>query len=214
MELVSKTAERYAEEHTSAEDPVLYEIWRQTNLKTFYPNMVSGKVQGQLLKMIVQMLRPQRILEIGTFTGYSAVAMAMALPDGGKLITIDNNEEIETLARGFFEKAGLTGKIDLLIGEALDIIDGLDETFDLVFIDADKEQYLDYYQAVFPKVKKGGFILADNVLWGGKALEAPKKTDKETSGIRMFNDFLKNDDRVEKVMLTIRDGLYLIRKNS
>ena len=214
MEIVNKAVEQYIETYSSEEHPVLYEIWRQTNLKTFYPNMVSGKVQGQFLKMIVQMIRPQRILEIGTFTGYSAVAMAMALPDGGKLITIDNNEEIETLARGFFEKAGLTGKIDLLIGEALDIINELDETLDLVFIDADKEQYLDYYQAVFPKIKKGGFILADNVLWGGKALEAPKKTDKETSGIRKFNDFVKSDKRVEKVMLPIRDGLYLIRKNS
>ena len=212
MEIINKEIETFAVAHTSEETPILHKIWRQTNIKTFYSNMVSGKVQGRFLTMIVQMMQPKRILEIGTFTGYSAVAMAGALPEGGKLITIDNNEEIENMAKSFFREAGMENRIEMLIGDALEIVPALNETFDLVFIDADKEQYLDYYQTVFPLVKKGGFFLADNVLWGGKALQNTEKTDKETSGIIRFNEFVKNDKRVEKVMLTIRDGLYLIRK--
>ena len=204
--------EQYINNHSGEEAAILHKIWRETNLKTFYPNMVSGKVQGKFLKMMVQMLQPKRILEIGTFTGYSAVAMAMALPENGKLITIDNNEEIELMATGFFAEAGLDKKITMLLGDAVEIIPGLDEIFDLVFIDADKEQYVDYYHAVFPKVRNGGFILADNVLWGGKVLEPLTKTDKETKGIQEFNEMVNNDSRVEKVMLSVRDGLYLIRK--
>jgi len=205
-------AEQYINNHSGEEAAILHKIWRETNLKTFYPNMVSGKVQGKFLKMMVQMLQPKRILEIGTFTGYSAVAMAMAMPENGKLITLDNNEEIELMATGFFAEAGLDKKITMLLGDAVEIIPGLDEIFDLVFIDADKEQYVDYYHAVFPKVRNGGFILADNVLWGGKVLEPLTKTDKETKGIQEFNEMVNNDSRVEKVMLSVRDGLYLIRK--
>ena len=212
MDLVNKTAEAYIGDHSGQEEEILHKIWRETNLKTFYPNMVSGKVQGKFLQMIVRMLRPKNMLEIGTFTGYSAVAMALALPENGKLITIDNNEEIETMATGFFKEAGLENKITMLLGDAVTIIPGLEQTFDLVFIDADKEQYTDYYNAVFPNVRKGGFILADNVLWGGKVLEPLTKTDKETKGIQDFNEMINNDTRVEKVMLSIRDGLYLIRK--
>ena len=212
MEITDKEAEQYAFEHTEEEPEILHEIWRQTNLKTFYPNMVSGKVQGWFLQMIVRMIKPENILEIGTFTGYSAIAMALAMPANCKLTTIDNNEEIESMTRSFISKANLDDKIDFIIGNALKIIPGLDKTFDLVFIDADKEQYVDYYNTVFPFVKKGGFIIADNVLWGGKAIEEPQKTDKETSGIRAFNDLVSNDNRVEKVLLTIRDGLFLIRK--
>ena len=212
MDLVNKTAEAYIGDHSGHEEEILHKIWRETNLKTFYPNMVSGKVQGKFLQMIVRMLRPKNILEIGTFTGYSAVAMALALPENGKLITIDNNEEIETMATGFFKETGLENKITMLLGDAVTIIPGLKQTFDLVFIDADKEQYTDYYKAVFPGVRAGGFILADNVLWGGKVLEPLTKTDKETKGIQDFNKMINNDSRVEKVMLSIRDGLYLIRK--
>ncbi len=212
MDIVDKKAEQYAFEHTEEEPGILHEIWRQTNLKTFYPNMVSGKVQGWFLQMIVKMLNPEEILEIGTFTGYSAIAMALAMPRNGKLTTIDNNEEIEPLTRSFIAKANLNDKIDFIIGDAVKVIPEFDKIFDLVFIDADKEQYVDYYNTVFPFVKKGGFIIADNVLWGGKAVDEPQKTDKETSGIRAFNDLVANDKRVEKVMLTIRDGLFLIRK--
>ncbi len=212
MEIVNKTAEEYIFYHSGVEEEILHKIWRETNLKTFYPNMVSGKVQGKFLQMIVQMIQPKRILEIGTFTGYSAVAMAMVMPPDGKLITIDNNEEIETMATGFFKEAGLEEKISMMPGDATEIVPGLSQQFDLVFIDADKEQYTDYYKAVFPKVRAGGFILADNVLWGGKVLEKLTKTDKETKGIQEFNERVNNDSRVEKVMLSIRDGLYLIRK--
>ncbi len=212
MEIVNKTAEEYIFYHSGSEEEILHKIWRETNLKTFYPNMVSGKVQGKFLQMIVQMIQPKRILEIGTFTGYSAVAMAMVMPPDGKLITIDNNEEIETMATGFFKEAGLDEKISMMPGDATEIVPGLLQQFDLVFIDADKEQYTDYYKAVFPKVRKGGFILADNVLWGGKVIEKLTKTDKETKGIQDFNEMVNNDSRVEKVMLSIRDGLYLIRK--
>lgn len=212
MIFTNHKTEQYLHNYSGSEADILHKIWRETNLKTFYPNMVSGKVQGKFLQMIVKMLKPEKILEIGTFTGYSAVAMGLALPENSKLITIDNNEEIETMAKGFFKEAGLDKKITMMIGDAVKIIPGLEMEFDLVFIDADKEQYIDYYKTVFPKVKSGGFILADNVLWGGKVLEPLTKTDKETQGIKDFNKMVNNDQRVEKVMLSIRDGLYLIRK--
>jgi len=212
MELINKSADQYANSYSGNEDDILYKIWRESNLRTFYPNMVSGKVQGKFLQMLMYMLQPKNVLEIGTFTGYSAVAMALAMPENGKLITIDNNEEIESMAKGFFKEAGLENKIIMLMGDATEIVPGLKKQFDLVFIDADKEQYIDYYNAVLPKVRKGGFILADNVLWGGKVMEKLTKTDKETKGIQEFNNMVNNDTRVEKVMLTIRDGIYLIRK--
>jgi len=202
----------YIEDHSTDEDSLLYSLNRETYLKTFYPNMLSGKVQGKFLEMIVHMLQPGRILEIGTFTGYSALAMAKALPEKGLLFTIDNNEEIENFARRFFEQAEYGNKIRFLLGDALVLIPNLDEVFDLVFIDAEKAQYLNYYEAALQKLRKGGFILADNVLWGGKAVQVDKKPDKETRGIREFNDFIKQDRRVEQVMLSIRDGLMLIRK--
>ncbi len=202
----------YIEDHSTDENSLLYALNRETNLKTFYPNMLSGKVQGKFLEMMVYMLRPKRILEIGTFTGYSALAMANALPENGLLYTIDNNEEIESFARRFFEKSACAAKIRFLLGDARELIPNMDEIFDLVFIDAEKAQYLNYYEAALKKLRKGGFILADNVLWGGKAVHIDKKPDKETRGIREFNDFIKQDSRVEQVMLSIRDGLLLIRK--
>ena len=212
MELINKSAEDYIFNHSGEEDRILHKIWRESHLKTFYPNMVSGKVQGKLLQMLVYMIKPAKILEIGTFTGYSAVAMALALPEHGKLITIDNNEEIEQFAKEAFSEAGLQDVITMMLGDATSVIPNLDEQFDLVFIDADKEQYIEYYEAALPKVRTGGFIIADNVLWGGKVLDKLTKTDKETKGIQDFNEKVNNDSRVEKVMLSVRDGLYLIRK--
>ncbi len=202
----------YIESHTTDEDPLMAMLNRETHLKTFYPSMLSGKVQGKFLEMMVQMLQPKRILEIGTFTGYSALAMANALPENGLLYTIDNNEEIESFARHFFEKSACGAKIRFLLGDARELIPNLNEIFDLVFIDAEKAQYLNYYEVAIKKLRKGGFILADNVLWGGKAVHVDKKPDKETRGIRKFNDFVNQDNRVEQVMLSIRDGLMLIRK--
>jgi len=211
--ILEKNIEKYIEDHTTDEDDVLKSLNRATNLKTYYPNMLSGSVQGKFLEMVSHMINPEKILEIGTFTGYSAIALAKGLTQNGKLITLEVNEEMESFIREFIEKAGMEDKIQLIIGDALDIIPGLSNELDLVFIDADKEQYVDYYEVVLGKLKTGGFILVDNVLWGGKVLESDSKSDKETRGIKAFNEHVKNDKRVEQVMLSIRDGLMLIRKN-
>jgi predicted O-methyltransferase YrrM len=212
MKIINKDIEKYVESQTTPEDDVMKKLNRETYLKTYYPNMLSGVVQGKVLEMFGHMIGPNRILEIGTFTGYSAIAMAKGLPEDGKLITIDINEELESFVRKYIEESGLNDKIEFIIGNALEIIPELDETFDLVFIDADKEQYLDYYKLILPKVRKGGFILADNVFWDGRVLEDDSKSDKETFGVKAFNEYVKNDERVEQVILSIRDGLMLIRK--
>ncbi len=209
--MIKKEIEQYIEEHTTNENEVLYKLNRATHLKTFYPNMLSGHVQGKFLEMISYMIRPQFILEIGTFTGYSAICLAKGLAPGGKLITLESNEEMENFALEYIGMSGMEDRIELMMGDALEIIPGLKEQFDLVFIDADKEQYTGYYELVLPKVRDGGFILADNVIWGGKAVY-DKNPDKETKGIRRFNEHVKNDPRVEQVMLSVRDGLMLIRK--
>lgn len=210
--IFDKKIDTYVEKHTTKEDAVLKSLNRETHLKTFYPNMLSGSVQGKFLEMISFMISPMRILEIGTFTAYSAVSLAKGLKDGGKIISLEVNEEMESFARKYIKKSGFNNKIELIIGNALDIIPVLEDEFDMVFIDADKEQYVDYYELALPKLKSGGFILADNVLWSGKVLESESKSDKETKGIKAFNKHVKNDNRVEQVMLTIRDGLMLIRK--
>jgi caffeoyl-CoA O-methyltransferase len=203
--------EDYAEKFTTPEPDYLQALYRETNLKTMYPRMLSGHLQGNFLKMISRMIQPQRILEIGTFTGYSAICLAQGLVSGGMLHTIDSNEESVAIGRKYFEKAGLNDRIVTHIGNAAEIIPGIDESFDLVFIDADKENYLNYYHQVFDKVKPGGIILADNAFWDGKVLDK-LNADNETNGIIAFNRFVHDDDRVENVLLTIRDGLMVIRK--
>ena len=210
--LVDRDLEGYIEEHTTPEDEVLRSLNRTTHLKTFYPNMLSGSVQGKFLEMISHMIKPDRVLEIGTFTGYSAIAFAKGLPVGGKVITLEVNDEMEPFIREYIKKAGMKDKIRLLMGDALEIISSLYEQFDLVFIDADKEQYVDYYELAIRKLRPGGFILADNVIWSGKVLEDDSKSDKETMGIKHFNEHVKSDTRVEQVMLSVRDGLMLVRK--
>ncbi len=212
MKIINEHVEHYVEQHTSPESELMKNLNRDTNLRTFYPTMLSGQVQGKFLEMVSRMIKPDRILEIGTFTGYSAIAMAGGLTEKGKLITIEVNEELEDFIADYFKKSGYSDKIELLIGDALEIVPKLNDRFDLVFIDADKEQYVDYYEAVLPLLKKGGFILADNVIWSGKVLEDDAKSDKETMGIKAFNTHIKNDNRVEQVMLSIRDGLMLVRK--
>ena len=204
--------EKYIEDHTTPESELLKELNRQTHLRTFYPRMLSGNVQGKFLEMICWMFQPKRVLEIGTFTGYSAIAMAQGLPKDGLIFTIEVNEEMESFIHEYISKSGLERKIKLLMGDALEIIPTLEEEFDLVFIDADKEQYVDYYKLAKTKLKRGGFIIADNVLWSGKVIEKSSKTDKETQGIAEFNEFVKNDSEVEQLILSIRDGLMLIRK--
>jgi len=174
------------------------------------PQMLSGKVQGQFLKFISQMLQPACVLEIGTFTGYAAICLAEGLPENGKLFTIDINEELEAIARTHIEKAGLQNKIIQIIGNAVQEIQQLNETFDLVFIDADKQNYSLYYDLVIDKVRSGGFILADNVLWSGKIIDEQK--DKDTKKLAEFNDKVQQDNRVENVIVSIRDGIMMIRK--
>ena len=211
--MIDPKIETYIEDHTTPENEVLKELNRQTHLRTFYPRMLSGHIQGKFLEMVCHMIQPKRVLEIGTFTSYSAIAMAQGLPDDALIYTIEVNEEMESFIREFITKSGMENKIRLMMGNALEIIPTLDEAFDLVFIDADKEQYVDYYKLAKEKLRPGGFIIADNVIWSGKVLEKSFKTDKETKGIVTFNEFVKNDPDVEQVMLSIRDGLLLIRKN-
>jgi predicted O-methyltransferase YrrM len=210
--MIDPRLEEYIENHTTQEPELLYELRRRTFLHTPYPRMLSGHVQGQFLSMISRMIRPEKILEIGTFTGYSAICLAGGLAPGGVLHTLEADPAYAAIAREYFKKAGLEDRIVLHDGDAMEIIQQLNETFDLVFIDAAKEQYVDYYHAVFDKVKPGGFILADNALWDGRVLEGDNAKDPETRGIIRFNEEVRNDQRVENVILSVRDGLMLIRK--
>jgi len=204
--------EEYITKYSDTEDPILQELSRETNLKILRPRMISGNIQGKFLELITKMLKPEKILEIGTYTGYSAICFAKGLSNTGKLHTIEINDELEDFILKYFEKANVQNKIELHIGSALDIIPQLENNFDLVFIDADKRQYIDYYKLIINKVKSGGFIIADNVLWNGKVIEIDKQDDAYTKGIIEFNSYIKNDNRVENVILPIRDGLTLIRK--
>lgn len=210
MNLVSPEIEKYIELHTSDEPEALAELNRKTQANVLMPQMLSGKVQGQFLKFISQMLRPQRVLEIGTYTGYAAICLAEGLQENGKLITIDVNEELEEMVRTYVERSGLQNKIFQVIGDARLEIPKLEEVFDLVFIDADKQNYSLYYDLVFDKVRSGGFILADNVLWSGKIIDGQK--DKDTQKLADFNTKVRQDKRVENVIVSIRDGIMMIRK--
>ncbi len=210
MHLVSEEIEKYIEQHTSEETDVLQQLNRKTNTDVLMPRMLSGKVQGQFLKLFSQTLQPNCILEIGTFTGYSAICLAEGLKENGKLFTIDINEELENIVRAHVQKAGMENKIVQIIGNAKEEIEQLNEIFDLVFIDVDKQNYGLYYDLVFDKVRKGGFILADNVLWSGKIIDQNK--DKDTQKLAEFNEKVQQDNRVENVLISIRDGIMLIRK--
>ncbi|MBN2813246.1 MAG: O-methyltransferase [Bacteroidales bacterium] len=202
----------YAIQHTSPEDDVLHRLYRETNLTTVYPRMLSGHLQGKLLEFISRMIKPSRILEIGTFTGYSAICLAKGLTPEGVLHTIDINDELSDTALRYFTLAGMESKIFMHCGDARQVIQGLSEMFDLIFIDGDKEQYTDYYELALAKLNIGGFLLADNVLWGGKVTAEIVRTDKEAEGIRAFNELVAKDTRVEKLFLPFRDGLYILQK--
>ena len=202
--------EEYIEAHATTPDAVLQELYRYTYLHEMNPRMMSGPVQGKFLQFLCQMLKPQRVLEIGTYTGYAAICIARGLPESGKLVTIEANREYEDTLRHYFDKAQVTEKIELILGDAKAVIPVLNETFDLVFIDADKVSYPTYYNIVMEKVRPGGFILADNVLWDGKVLNAQTK-ERDTQALIAFNDMVQNDPRVENVLLPIRDGLMMIR---
>ena len=204
--------ENYIIEHTEKEDVLLTEINRQTHLTQIHPRMLSGHLQGKFLEMISLMIRPKKILEIGTFTGYSAICLSKGLQENGKLHTIEINDELEEFILKYIKKAKLENSIHLHIGDANDILPDLKEEFDLVFIDGEKREYLNYYHLVFQKVKKGGFILVDNVLWNGKVIENVNEKDKATQEIIKFNDFVHHDKKVQNMLLPIRDGLMLLRK--
>lgn len=213
MEFIASELLAYCEDHSSIEDELLQHVKRETFAKVLMPRMLSGHLQGKTLELLVKMLNPKTILEIGTYTGYSGICLARGLGKNGKLITLDINDELEKMVRGFFEKSGLSSKIDYRLGNALDIIPKIEGNFDMVFIDADKANYIKYYELVVERVNPGGIILADNVLWSGKILvEDGKKIDKDTQVILDYNLMVQNDPRVENVLLPIRDGLMLARK--
>ena len=210
---MNRELEQYIFNHTSPEDPVLEDLYRQTHTRFVNPNMTSGYLQGKFLEMLSMMIMPENILEIGTFTGYSAICLSKGLKPGGKLITIEMNDELTSFAHSWISKAGAETKITQLTGNALELIPEIDLMFDLVFIDGDKREYIDYYRLVFEKVKPGGFILADNVLWGGKVVET-ETTDSQTKGIIDFNEMIKRESKIDEVIVPMRDGLMLIRKKA
>ena len=194
------------------EPPLLTALNRKAHIDLLRPRMIAGHLQGRILKMLVRMQRPQRILEIGTYTGYATLCLAEGLPEGGEIHTIEIDDEMEDFIRNQVNQSALSDKIHLHIGDALEVIPRLEGLFDLVFIDADKRDYCEYYDLVFDKVKKGGIILADNTLWNGKVLEEPHPNDKQTVGIICFNEMIAKDKRIEKVILPLRDGLTVIYK--
>lgn len=202
----------YAEKCTSPVDAVLRELERETHLKTLYPRMMAGPYQGKMLEMFSRMIRPVAILEIGTFTGYSCICLAKGLTESGRIHTIESDPEMVSMAEKYFQRAGIRKSVFQYNGDALGIIPQMDVIFDLVFIDAAKDQYVDYYRLVFPKVRKGGFILADNTLWDGKALGKAGDADREAQGIIDFNNTVSEDPRVDNILLTVRDGVTVIRK--
>jgi predicted O-methyltransferase YrrM len=210
MHLISSELEKYIEQHTSEETPLLNKIHRETYLNVLMPQMLSGRVQGEALKMFSRMIRPRRVLELGTFTGYSALCLAEGLTDDGKLISIDINIELLDRVQAYVDKAGLQDKVELWCGKASDIIPKLDDLFDLVFIDADKMNYSLYLDLVIDKVRPGGFIIADNVLWSGKVLDV--QPDKDTKAIIDFNHKVNQDKRLHKVIIPVRDGMMIMFK--
>jgi predicted O-methyltransferase YrrM len=213
MEFIDPILDQYVCDHTAQEGELLRKINRETHLEVLQPRMLSGHFQGRVLSMFSKMIKPNRILEIGTYTGYSALCLAEGLTDEGKLVTIDVNEELENRVRGYFDSSEFSQKITYLVGDAIKLIPTINEKWDIVFIDADKLNYLNYYHLVFSSVKVGGYIIADNVLWSGKVADSTKQ-DRETNVLREYNDFVHNDQRVEEVLMPIRDGLMIARKIS
>ena len=211
MEFIDPLLDKYVCEHTANESDLLKKINRETHLEVLQPRMLSGHFQGRVLSMFSKMIRPERILEIGTYTGYSALCLAEGLTPNGKLVTIDINEELASRVRGYFAESPYSHQIDYLLGDAMELIPALNEKWDIVFIDADKHNYINYYHLVFSMVKVGGYIIADNVLWSGKVIDASQH-DKDTLLLREYNQLVHQDDRVEEVLFPIRDGLMIARK--
>lgn len=211
MEFISQEIDRYCCAHSEDENDLLKRINRETHVEVLQPRMLSGHFQGRVLSMLSKMIQPKRILEIGTYTGYSALCLVEGLSSDGKLVTIDVNEELVNRVKGYFNASEYAKQIEYILSPALDVIPTLKEEWDLVFIDADKQNYIAYYELVLPLVKPGGYIILDNVLWSGKVAD-PDKNDKDTVLLRELNTIIHADDRVEEVLLPIRDGLMIARK--
>lgn len=212
MDFLDPAIDQYAQNHSQQEPELLRELNRETWTKVLQPRMLSGHLQGRTLSFLAKIMQPKAILEIGTYTGYSALCLAEGLTDGGELHTIDKNEELETMIRSYFKRSGFQDKLHLHIGNALQIIPKLKKEWDMVFIDADKENYSNYFDLVIENVRPGGLILADNVLWSGKVLHEADAKDEETKALQIFNETVSNDSRVEALLLPIRDGLMALRK--
>ena len=212
MDFLDKKLDDYVVAHTEPENEVLEELNRQTHLQVLIPRMLAGHYQGRVLSMLSHMIKPKSVLEIGTYTGYSAICFAEGMPENGIIHTIDLNEELESFQNKYFEKSGYRNKIVQHIGNAIEIIPALEGNFDLVYIDADKENYCKYFDLVIDRVKPGGYIIADNVLWSGKVIEPLDPADEETRMLLEYNKKVQEDDRVQNVLLPIRDGLMVARK--
>jgi len=212
MEFIDELIQTYSEKHTEEENALLKQLNRETHLKISQPRMLSGHMQGRFLSLLSKLVQPKVILEIGTYTGYSALCLAEGLAKDGKLITIDPNEETNFFAKQYFSNSSYAKQIELIQGQALTEIPKLNVTIDLAFIDADKKNYSNYYKAVIDKVRSGGIIIADNVLWSGKVIEQENKMDEETKLIHQFNEMVSNDVKVEHLLLPVRDGLMILRK--
>lgn len=209
---MNEELEKYILEHSVSESPLLKRLTREANVKLLHGRMVSGHIQGRMLASFAHMIKPNRILEIGTYVGYSAICLSEGLAENGKLITIDKDDEIEDMAREYISQSPHANKIEFIVGDALRIIPALQDKFELVFIDGDKRQYNEYYDAVFDKVPPGGFILADNTLWNGKLLQQVAANDHMSHGLITFNDRVCHDNRVESFILPLRDGITIMRK--
>lgn len=212
MEFIAKALHDYVVAHSQEEPPLLKELARATHLKVLQPRMLSGPLQGRFLSLLSKLIQPKNILEVGTFTGYATLCLAEGLPQDGCIDTLDINEELEDFQRSFFDRSPWGKQIHQHIGNALDVIPKMNKTYDLVFIDADKKNYLKYIEMVLPKVRAGGLILSDNVLWSGKVLESTQKNDTDTAVLKEFNQHLANHPELETVLLPLRDGLTMSRK--
>jgi len=211
MHFLPENIDNYVVEHSQQEPTILKELSKETWQKVLNPRMLSGAFQGRVLSMISKLIQPKNILEIGTYTGYSALCLAEGLASEGKIFTLDKNEELETLQNKYFEKSGFRNQIAQFVGNAIEIIPTIDQKFDLVFIDADKSNYINYFHLIIDKMNSGGIILSDNVLWSGKVVEKLDPKDKDTKVLLEYNKLLNTDDRVETVLLPIRDGLTITR---
>jgi caffeoyl-CoA O-methyltransferase len=208
---MERELEKYILDHSTPEDPVLEDLYRQTHIRFVNPNMACGHIQGKFLEMISRMINPMYILEIGTFTGYSSICLAKGLKPDGVLITVEENDELTGFTHSYFTKSGLVSKIVKVTARIQEIADELNEEFDLVYIDGDKREYSEYYRLIIDKVRPGGYIIADNVLWGGKVFDKNTK-DQQTKGIIEFNDMIRKQKNIENIILPFRDGLMIIRK--